>query len=83
MRVKARVRVKKVRHNSHKPIVKTGECKVKPKLWRGGVKMNVVVESPIKIGTMAKMRQMAQEAMKAKGMNEKDVRKILGIKKYE
>jgi len=57
---------------------------MKPRINRIGVsRMSVVIEKPVAMGTMARMRQIAQEAMKVKGMTEKDVRKILGIKKYE
>ena len=58
--------------------------KSKPRVKRSGVsRMSVVIENPVSVAPMARMKQMAQEAMKAKGMTEKDVRKILGMKKYE
>lgn len=66
--------------------VSCNKCKRKKnvRLWKGGVcKMSAVIEKPVKMGAMARMKQMAQEGMKANGMTEKDVRKILGIQKYE
>ena len=58
--------------------------KTKVKLWKGGVnRMSVVVEKPVVLAPMAKMKQMAQKAMKAKGLTGGDVRRMIGIKRYE
>lgn len=76
--------MKMIRYKANKP--RANSSRIKPKIKRIEVnRMSVVIERPTPsiIAPMARMKQMAQEAMKAKGMTEKDVRKILGIKKYE
>jgi len=45
--------------------------------------MNVILEKPVVIAPMARMKQMAQEAMLKKGLTGNDVRKMIGIKRYE
>ena len=50
---------------------------------KGGIKMNVTLEKPVVIAPMARMKQMAQEAMLKKGLTGNDVRKMIGIKRYE
>lgn len=40
-------------------------------------------ESQPKLPPMTRMKQMAQETMQKKGLTEKDIRKLIGIKRYE
>ncbi|MCB8814755.1 hypothetical protein [Desulfosporosinus shakirovi] len=39
-------------------------------------------KSQVKLPPMDRMRQMAQEAMQKKGLTERDIRKLIGIKRY-
>ncbi|KJS90112.1 hypothetical protein [Desulfosporosinus sp. BICA1-9] len=45
--------------------------------------ISTINESQIKLPPMTRMKQMAQEAMQKKGLTEKDIRKLIGIKRYE
>lgn len=46
--------------------------------------MNATLErEPKTLDCVVKMRNMAQKAMKERGLTEKDVRRSLGIKRYE
>lgn len=40
-------------------------------------------KSQVKLPPITRMKQMAQEAMQKKGLTEKDIRKLIGIKRYE
>lgn len=40
-------------------------------------------KSKVQLPPISKMKQMAQEAMQKKGLTEKDIRKLIGIKRYE
>lgn len=74
----------KIKHSKVKRIRPKRNSSKKIKLWKGGVKMNAIVEEkPVILAPMARMKQMAQEAMMKKGLTGKDVRKMIGIKRYE
>lgn len=45
--------------------------------------MNVVEQEPRKLKSVLQMREIAQKAMKKKGLTEKDLRKSLKNKRYE
>lgn len=40
-------------------------------------------KSKVELPPMSRMKQMAQEAMQKKELTEKDIRKLIGIKRYE
>lgn len=42
-----------------------------------------IEESNIKLNCMREIRRMAQEVMREKGLTERDMRRTLGIKRYE
>jgi len=44
---------------------------------------NVKSEDDVKLNCMSNIRNRAQRAMKRKNLTEKDIRKFLGLKKYE
>lgn len=44
--------------------------------------MSTISKSPHKLTAMKNIRDIAQEAMKEKGLTLKDVKKSLGIKRY-
>lgn len=52
----------------------------------GVSRMSVTMEKPVDISPVARMKQMklmTQEVMKAKGLDITDIRKMIGIKRYE
>lgn len=51
----------------------------------GEVKMNTLTKPRVNTETsyMANIKKMAQEAIQKKGLSEEQIKKILGIKRYE
>lgn len=51
---------------------------------RSEIEMDALLERESKsLDCVSKMRKMAQKAIKSKGLSESEVRKTLGIKRYE
>jgi hypothetical protein len=59
--------------------------KVTIKFTKGVRKMpTVLIQEPdVKLNCISNIRNRAKSAMKAKNLTEKDIRKFLGIKRYE